>query len=139
MVIIRAAISYVCEKCGIGYNLSFTPVPQDPTEILQSVDRIKRCTACAGIMRIERAVFTTPEEKYGDDRFGSWGCVIHAAFTYYPILIRKAMRNKLMIDQAGYDNFERYKKIANDGYPWKCPHCGKPMRYTDDRTKYTVG
>jgi len=139
MVIIKVSISYVCDKCGMGYNLRFTPVPQEPIEILQSVDRIKRCTACAGFMRIARAIFTTSEGRYGDDYNGSWQCPVHAAFTYYPSLMRKAARNRLLIADAGYDNFERYKKLANDGYPWKCPQCGKFMKYIDDRTKYIEG
>jgi hypothetical protein len=84
-------------------------------------------------MKIKRAMFRTIENRFGDDRFGSWQCPTHAAFTYYPIQLRRASRNMLLVDHVGSVNLEEYKKIAKDGYPWKCPHCGVLMQYIDDR------
>jgi len=139
MIVTRATILYKCKKCGVGYNIGFTPVTQKLSEVIQSIDRTKRCTTCAGFMSISKAVFTTLKENYGDDLYGSWQCPVHEAFIYYPVMIRKAVRNKLIMNQAGYNSFERYKKIANDGYPWKCPHCGKLMKYVDDKLKHVVG
>jgi hypothetical protein len=132
MIITRAFIRYICEYCNINYAFKFSPIPPgDITKINNSVDKTKQCTVCARQMKIEQIIFKTVKDIYGSDMVGSWNCPVHAAFVYYPSLMRKAERKELFIDVIS-DTAKRYKKIVAGGFPWLCPGCRQTMVYKED-------
>lgn len=130
MLVTRINVTYECSKCKSNYSLHFAPSSQDLEDILNDIDRSKYCTTCGDFMLIKKAVFQTIEDEFGDGAFGEWVCQAHQSFTYYPIPLRRAVKNKNN-PSLGLTMFDKYANIAKRGYPWKCPHCGQVMTYVD--------
>lgn len=140
MIITKALVTYRCERCRISHRLKFVPFPpKNITKINDSIDRTKQCTICGRHMEIEQVVFRTMKDLYGNDLYGSWHCPVHAAFIYYPSLMRKAERKQLVASILSGIMFERYKKVVVGGFPWICPGCGQTMVYKDDRLGVNYG
>lgn len=142
MIVTKAFIKYRCTSCGLNYVIKFIPVPPgEISEINESIDRTKRCTVCGRHAKIEQIIFKTVRDIYGSDLYGSWRCPIHAAFVYYPSLMRKAERNKhkkpieSLASMYEHNAAAKYKAMILAGPPWVCPNpgCDKSMVYKDDR------
>lgn len=139
MIITQAFVKYICENCNINYTLKFCPSPpRDMIKINNSIDKTKQCTVCARQMKIEQIIFKAIKDLYGNDMFGSWNCPVHAAFIYYPTLMRKTEKKRLFIDIIS-DTAKRYKKVIAGGFPWLCPGCGRRMVYKEDKLGVSYG
>ena len=82
-------------------------------------------------MNIVNAIFKVMENIYGN-YIGQWSCPVHTGLTYWPSLLRKVAANELKMVTVGENVYNRYTKVISRGYPWKCPTCGIPMRYSDE-------
>ena len=139
MIITKAFITYICERCGLDYKIKFTPYPPgDISKVNNAINKTNQCTICARHMKIERAIFKTVKDVYGSDMVGSWNCPVHAAFIYYPILMRKAEKKQLVVDLVS-DMAGRYKKVVAGGFPWLCPGCGQTMVYREEKLGVDYG
>ena len=137
MVVIKVHVTYECVRCDLNYKLHFTPTSKEIEGCLLAMDHGKYCTACGGPMKLKHAVFQTLEDECGDDSFGEWRCPYHPQRIYYPIPLRRTLRSKNL--NTFYSTLDKYINIVRQGYPWKCPHCGQPMAYTDTReSRYEV-
>lgn len=135
MFITRASATYICEKCGTPLEIAFQPSVPDISTSAKAIEQYKQCTKCGGIMVLEKASLKALIDKYGDPKFGSWKCPIHFNDIYYPIPLKNASENTLVMSGIRHTRhlLSRYMNIASTGFPWKCPLCNKELKYIDDR------
>lgn len=89
----------------------------------------KRCANCQSrnmtIVHIQLKILSG--WIYGNANEGHWKCPTHPKI-YYPAALERA-------EKKGYVNGynPEYTKVAETGFPWKCPICNEEMYYFDDR------
>lgn len=135
MLATNALVIYKCIECGLPYTIRFTTA-KEVTEVVGTLDKSKRCTVCGRGLKIISAAFKIIDNKYGDVSSGSWRCPTHLGRVYYPAMIKKALEQRLNIMGLGLEGYEKYLKIADAKWPWKCPICNKQLMYTDEKYKY---
>lgn len=132
MLASKAHPTYYCILCETfkTFHYSFTPRPV--SEIDKVVPYSRQCL-CTGIMHLVSVNCDALGDICGG-KSGHWICYnTRHDKKYYPIPLRAAVNgaNKYNSWQNSY--WSVYLKIAGRGYPWRCPICGNPMRYRDER------
>lgn len=89
----------------------------------------KECANCKSrdmtIVRVNLKILSN--WVYGNPNTGHWKCPSHPKM-YYPEAIKRAAGQGY---RNGYNS--EYTKIAQTGFPWRCPICNEEMYYFDDR------
>jgi len=135
MLVTKALVSYRCRKCSIKYLIRIRPLPVKLNKLAGAINTSRLCGACGGPMIVEQSIFSIIKDECGNDKYGTWQCIRHPGYVYYPSLVRKAKRQRktISVGIAYHHMAEKYSKMVSSGYPWRCPVCGTFLIYMDSR------
>jgi len=116
---------------SVRKSIALSPiVPLD--SILDQIQNNTHCPCKMPITHIE-CVIEPEHNEFGSRYGGHWECKFGHIKEIYPIPLKR------MVEGTGFVRYrddKRYKLVAENGYPWRCPVCRAPLIYREDYTGY---
>jgi len=113
-------------------NVALSPiVPLD--SILDQIQYNNDHSPCKVIIAHIECVIEPGHNEFGSRYGGHWECTFGHIDNIYPIPLKR------MVEGTGFVRYRddnRYKLVAENGYPWRCPVCRAPLVYKEDHTGY---
>jgi hypothetical protein len=132
MLAVLAKISYWCPSCDSLLSASYRLIPRVLTTLHSVIPETRQCR-CGDIAKLVSIQCKAISDLFGDDANGYWQCQQPEHLRkYHPRPLKQAAEDR-KFNSWSQEEWLPYEKIVGKGYPWKCPLCGVPMIYRDER------
>ncbi len=131
MYAIETTITCQCEGCS-ALTITTSNVPLSPLSTENLSKMLGRedtwCAICYSKMAVRDIKCKITKNVYGNIQTGEWFCPKHPSDIYYPYPLEKVKNDPTY---SMLTRYQKYKKIAEVGFPWKCPICSSTLIYKE--------